>query len=173
VSAVVCLLCLSQSSAQVDPDAIVGVWLFDEGSGSLAKDSSGHGYDAELKASPAWVGGRHGSALEFNGASYLEIRQSSANLAFGGTAPFSITAWVKNRGGGTVMSKFNAGVIGAYILRIGGGGTVSFHREVAPWSYSGSLTLPNDEFGHVAVTYDGATMRIYVNRREALRIPIP
>ncbi|HNY78924.1 MAG: LamG-like jellyroll fold domain-containing protein [Sedimentisphaerales bacterium] len=163
VFAVVCLLCLSPGSAQVDPDAIVGVWLFDEGSGSLAKDSSGHGYDADLKASPAWVGGRHGSALEFNGASYLEIRESSANLAFGGTAPFSITAWVKNRGGGTIMSKYNAGVIGAYILRIGGGGTVSFHREVEPWSYSGSLTLPNDEFGHVAVTYDGATMRIYVN----------
>ncbi len=163
VYAAVCLLCLSPGNAQVDPDAIVGVWLFDEGSGSLAKDSSGHGYDAELKASPAWVGGRYGSALEFNGASYLEIRQSSADLAFGGTAPFSITAWVKNQAGGTIMSKFNAGVIGAYILSIGGGGTVSFHREVAPWAYSGSLTLPSNEFGHVAVTYDGATMRIYVN----------
>lgn len=161
--AVVGLLCLSHSSAQVDPDTIVGVWLFNEGSGSIAKDNSGHGYDADLRANPAWVAGRYGSALEFNGASYLEIRQSSENLPFGGAAPFSITAWVKNQGGGTIVSKFNAGVIGAYILSIGGGGTVTFHREVAPWAYSGSLTLPANEFGHVAVTYDGAVMRIYVN----------
>ena len=163
VFAVVGLLCLSHSSAQVDPDTIVGVWLFNEGSGSIAKDNSGHGYDADLKANPAWVGGRYGSALEFNGASYLEIRQSSENLSFGGAAPFSITAWVRNQGGGTIMSKFNAGVVGAYILSIGGGGTVTFHREVAPWFFSGSLTLPANEFGHVAVTYDGAVMRIYVN----------
>jgi hypothetical protein len=61
------------------------------------------------------------------------------------------------------MGKFNGGIIGAYIVTISGGGTVGFHREVDPWSFSGSLALPADEFGHVAVTYDGAEMKIYVN----------
>jgi hypothetical protein len=163
MSLVISLLCLSHSSAQIDPESIAGCWLMDEGSGTVAKDSSGHGYDADLKGSPTWVKGKFGRALEFDGASYLEIRDSARNLAFGGVSPFSITAWVKNQAGGTLMGKFNGGVIGAYIVEIGGGGTVSFHREVAPWAYSGTKTLPSNDFGHVAVTYDGAKMRIYVN----------
>ena len=157
------LLCTSYGNAQIDPGSIEGVWLFDEGSGTIAKDSSGHGYDADLRGNPMWVQGKRGQALEFQGGSYLEIRNSAENLAFGGAEPFSITAWVKNQGGGTIMGKFNGGIIGAYILVIGGGGTVEFHRETAPWSFSGSRTLPNNDFGHVAVTYDGTDMKIYVN----------
>jgi len=163
VLTIINLLCISPGSAQIDPDSMVGLWLFDEGSGNLAKDSSGHGYDADLKENPSWVAGRFGQALQFEGDSYLEIRNSSENLPFGGVEPFTITAWVKNQGGGPVMSKYNAGVIGAYILVINGDGTVTFHREVAPWTFSGTRALPSDEFGHVAATYDGAVMRIYVN----------
>jgi hypothetical protein len=157
------LMCAPRTNGQIDPKSIAGVWLFDEGSGTVAADHSGHGYDADLKGNPAWVEGKFRHALEFDGASYLEIRNSAENLVFGGSEPFSITAWVKNQGGGTVMGKFNGGVIGAYIVSIGGGGTVSFHREVDPWSFAGTMTLPADDFGHVAVTYDGATMKIYVN----------
>ncbi|MCH8194425.1 MAG: hypothetical protein IIA65_10480, partial [Planctomycetes bacterium] len=156
-------MCASYGNAQIDPGSIEGVWLFDEGSGTIAKDSSGHGYDADLRENPMWVQGKRGHALKFQGGSYLEIRNSAENLAFGGAEPFSITAWVKNQGGGTLIGKFNGGIIGAYILVIGGGGTVQFHRETAPWSFSGSKTLPNNDFGHVAVTYDGTDMKIYVN----------
>ncbi len=163
VLTIVSLLCVSPTSAQVDPESIVGVWLLNEGSGNIAKDSSGHGYDADLKENPAWVAGRFGQALQFQGDSYLEIRNSAENLPFGGAEPFSITAWVKNQGGGTLMAKFNGGIVGAYVLTINGDGSVDFHREVAPWSFSGSATLPNDDFGHVAVTYDGAVMKIYIN----------
>jgi hypothetical protein len=157
------LLCTSHSNGQVDPKSVVGVWLFDEASGNIARDNSGHGYDADLKENPAWVEGKFRHALEFQGGSYLEIRNSSQNLPFGGSDPFSITAWVRNQGGGTVIGKFNGGIIGAYILVINDGGTVTFHREVAPWTFTGNKALPDNDFGHVAVTYDGAEMKIYVN----------
>jgi len=157
------LLCPSDSHGQVDPGSVVGLWHLDEASGDVAKDSSGHGYDADLKENPVWVEGKFGHALEFQGGSYLEIRNSGPDLSFGGAEPFSITAWARNQGGGTVIGKFNGGVIGAYILTISGSGTVGFHREVDPWSFSGTLALPDNEFGHVAVTYDGAEMKIYVN----------
>ncbi len=157
------LLCTSHSNGQVDPKSVVGFWLFDEASGNIARDNSGHGYDADLKENPVWVEGKFGHALEFQGESYLDIRNSSQNLPFGGSAPFSITAWVRNQGGGTVIGKFNGGIIGAYILVINGDGTVTFHREVDPWTFTGSKALPDDDFGHVAVTYDGAEMKIYVN----------
>ena len=154
---------LAPTSAQIDPASMAGVWLFNEGAGNVALDSSGNGYDADLQGDPEWVEGRFGQALAFQGNSYLEVRDSAANLSFGGTAPFTIAAWVKNQGGGTLMAKFNGGIVGAYIVTIGAAGTVAFHREVDPWSFDGTAALPNDEFGHVAVTYDGAVMRIYIN----------
>ncbi|MFH1718542.1 MAG: LamG domain-containing protein, partial [Planctomycetota bacterium] len=157
------LLCTPPGYGQVDPKSVVAYWLFDEASGSAAADSSGHGYDADLKQNPAWVDGKFGHALEFKNGNYLEIRNSSRNLPFGGATPFTITAWVKNQGGGTVIGKFNGGVIGAYILAVNGSGTVTFHREVDPWTFDGTLALPDNEFGHIAATYDGTDMKIYVN----------
>jgi len=159
----IALLCSSPGSAQLDPESIVGLWLFNEGAGNLAKDSSGHGYDGDLREHPTWVAGRFGSALQFDGSNYLEIRNSAENLSFGGLVPFSITAWVKNEGGGTVVGKYNAGVAGAYFLHINGDGTVAYDRETDPWIIYGTEALPSNEFGHVAAIYDGTALKIYVN----------
>ena len=71
------------------------------------------------------------------------------------------SVWVYPRGGGTVIGKFNGGVVGAYILVVRG--DVVFHREVAPWGLSSNGNVPNGEFSHVAATYDGAEMKIYIN----------
>ncbi len=124
--------------AEIDPDTIAGLWLFDEGKGDTVLDSSGNEYDRVLEGNPSWVDGRFGKGLEFTGSDYVELQNSAAGLPFGGVDPFTITAWVKNQGGGTVIGKFNGGVIGAYILVIGAGGGITFHREVAPWGLAGS-----------------------------------
>ena len=148
--------------AEIDPDSISGMWLFDEGKGGDAEDSAGK-FDGELNGDAQWVNGKFGSGLEFKGADYVLLEDSDKGLPFGGVEPFTITAWVKNQGGGTIIGKFNGGVIGAYILTINSGGVFGFHREVAPWSLAGSKAIQAGEFGHVAATYDGAEMRIYVN----------
>ena len=44
-----------------------GIWLFDEGKGKKAEDISGNGNHGELVKNPAWVKGKFGKALEFNG----------------------------------------------------------------------------------------------------------
>ena len=155
------LVFTSQGETKIDPESIAGLWLFNEGSGQVAEDGSGNGYDGELKKNPSWVDGKYAKGLDFNGGNYVELRDSALGLPFGGVEPFSITAWVKIRSGGTVIGKFNGGVIGAYILIVGG--TVTFHREVAPWGLAGTKTIPVNEFTHVAATYDGSDMKIYVN----------
>jgi hypothetical protein len=160
---VVGLLFAIPSEAEIDPDSIVGLWLFDEGKGYETEDSSGNGYHGDLEGDVSWVDGVFGTALEFKGGDYVELRDSAANLPFGQREPFTITAWVRNQGGGTVIGKFNGGVIGAYILVIGGGGSVTFHREIDPWGLAGSKPLPFGEFGHLAATYDGDTMKIYID----------
>ena len=157
------LLLTVPGGADIDPDSIAGLWLFDEGKGGETEDSSGNGFDGVLEGDLSWVDGRYGKALEFGGADYVELIDSAAGLPFGGTEPFTITAWVRNQGGGTIMGKFNGGVIGAYIITMNGAGAVGFHREVAPWGLSGVKSVRTGEFGHIAATYDGETMRIYVD----------
>ncbi|MCP4258899.1 MAG: LamG domain-containing protein, partial [Planctomycetes bacterium] len=47
---------------------LVGWWRFDEGSGTAALDSSGHGNDGVIEGDAKWVAGQNGGALEFNGS---------------------------------------------------------------------------------------------------------
>lgn len=62
------------SSAEIVPETIAGVWLFDEGNGQKARDYSGKSDDGELMNSPKWVAGKFGKALEFDGEDdYVEI----------------------------------------------------------------------------------------------------
>lgn len=55
------------ASAKIDTNTIMGMWLFDEGEGDAAIDSSGKGNDGTLKGGIKWVKGQYGTALEFNG----------------------------------------------------------------------------------------------------------
>jgi len=151
--------------AKIDPDTIVGAWLFEEGKGKVAEDLSGGQHNGKLEKGPRWVKGKSGQALEFNGGNYVELEDSAPDLHFGGLAPFTISVWVNPQAGGTVIGKFNGGVIGAYILNVFGGVGIDFHREVAPWSLLANKDdMPKkDEFSHVAATYDGVEMKVYVN----------
>jgi len=59
--------------AKINPENVVGAWLFEEGSGNIAKDSSGKGNNGEIKGSPKWINGKFGRAMEFNGKVVLYI----------------------------------------------------------------------------------------------------
>jgi len=61
------LILVGQSLAAIDLKTCVGMWLFDENSGDIAKDSSGKGNNGKLMNNPKWVKGKIGSALEFDG----------------------------------------------------------------------------------------------------------
>jgi hypothetical protein len=86
-------LLTTSSYAKLDLKTCVGMWLFDEGSGTVAADSSGNKNDGKLMGTPKWVDGKFSKALEFDatGASYVEIL-NSASL---NTASFTITLWAK------------------------------------------------------------------------------
>ena len=56
------------STAEFDLKTLAGMWLFDEGKGDTATDSSENGKDGELVNAPKWTkNGKFGSALEFDG----------------------------------------------------------------------------------------------------------
>ena len=51
---------------------MVGWWKLDEGSGTVANDSSGFGRHGTI-TEPIWEAGQFGSALKFEGSSYVDI----------------------------------------------------------------------------------------------------
>jgi hypothetical protein len=83
----------TQSYAKIDPKTIVGMWLFDEGKGDTAKDSSGNKNDGKFKGDLKWVDGKFGKALEFPGVdeNFVEVpHDDSLTLT-----TFTFAAWVK------------------------------------------------------------------------------
>ena len=71
------LLIPLQGFADIDPESITGMWLFDEGKGGVATDASENGNDGEIHGAK-WVDGKFGKALEFDGASnWVEVPHSN------------------------------------------------------------------------------------------------
>ncbi len=91
---VISLMLTGQSSAKIDQETIVGMWLFDEGKGEVTKDSSGNGNDGKLMNGPKWVDGKFGKALEFDGTDDNVEMPNDSGLP-SGAQDRTISAWVK------------------------------------------------------------------------------
>lgn len=77
--------------AEIDLEACFGAWLFDEGEGDVAEDSSGKGNNGEIKGAE-WAEGKIGKALEFDGAtSRVDIPDSDS---LNDVEEITILAWV-------------------------------------------------------------------------------
>jgi len=94
---------------------LVGLWHFDEGSGTTTIDSSGKGNTGTLASSPGWVSGRFGNALSFNG-SYVNVG-SGTSLNIPGD--ITIEAWVNP------ANVTQTGYAGIFVGRGPGAGTGS------------------------------------------------
>jgi hypothetical protein len=83
--------CFLVSVAYADiTEGLIGYWKFDEGTGTLANDSSGKGYHGTLKAA-VWNKDSKGSALYLDGTtSYVDFGDIMNDLQ----PPFSISVWV-------------------------------------------------------------------------------
>lgn len=75
----------------IDPKTCVGAWLFDEGSGKTATDSSVNKNEGTLMNNPSWVDGKFGKALSFDGKDdYVALPAITMNSWEG----LTIVAWV-------------------------------------------------------------------------------
>ena len=99
------LVAINSSSAAIDPSSVVGIWLFDDGTGSTAMDSSGNDNHGTIVNAPIWVDGRFGGALGFDGSgNCVNTNQKLLN----GRREFTVVAWVKP---GNITSN-RVGIIG-------------------------------------------------------------
>lgn len=158
-------------SAATDPSAAAGssaepgVYLdFNEGSGTLALDSSGHGNTGTLVGTTRISSGGCGSAILFDGnGNYATIPYSSTNHP---QDAITVSAWfyVDSLEPQTLISTYHDG---GYMLGFGDGDDLWW---IVDTEESGIVSVPVQHEGitprqwhHVAGTYDGKTAKIYLD----------
>jgi len=113
-------------------NSLLAYWNFDEGSGSIVHDDSGHGYDGTIHEA-TWTNGHSVYALNFNGLnSYVDLNTYSEDLGFSKGDNYEISAWVQtdSTSAGAIysMSNTNSTLLyadismasnGSFIFRVG------------------------------------------------------
>ncbi len=159
---------LTDAPCGSDP-ALVGCWLMEEGSGSTLIDSSGSGNDGALSGNPAWTTGVNGQALALDGSGDYALVPDDASLDIANQ--LTLAAWIQPANSGTqyVVKKATQGGVDGYELSLASSGKI-FTRLNQSTSGNGiridsTSDYPTDgsTWMHVAATYDGATLRLYVN----------
>jgi Concanavalin A-like lectin/glucanases superfamily len=153
-------------TASAQSTGLVAGYGFEEGSGTVAGDTSGNGHAGTLAAGTTWNPvGRFGGALQFNGATSGVTIPDAPGLDL--TAAMTLEAWVYP----TVAPAGWRGIVGKdtdrYYLMAGSsngvpavGGTFTVGGNANTYAPS---ALPVNTWTHLAATFDGTTVRLFVN----------
>jgi len=144
---------------------LVAHWRLDEAGGLIAEDSAGQN-DGALMGNPRWepYSGRMDGALAFDGdGDYVDC---GSDAVFDITEQITLAAWVKINAVGAQWQAIVSKGDSAWRLS-----TVRdemrFHFAVTggpPWNYvNGQTQVGAGEWHHVCGTYDGTSMRLYVD----------
>lgn len=135
-------------------------------------DHTGNGYNAVAAgtSTPSLSSDAFsGNAISFDGSSYLDCDNGEQlSLANGGT----ISVWIKADPDSQVSSWASIAAKGRYSWRLcrngyGDGDSIAFHFNSPGSAYqaNGSITAMDSTWHHVAVTYDGSTIKLYIDAK--------
>ncbi|MBI5360192.1 MAG: LamG domain-containing protein [Planctomycetes bacterium] len=150
---------------RLDPEKdTAALWHFEEGY-ALPADSSPNGNNAS-QISAKWAGSGYGRYMVFSGnGDFMEVPHSDS-LNFDKKKDITIEAWVypgKYVEHGTVVSKQ-----GQYVFQVHSDGRPAFYLygvtdQSGPDYVFANGTVPLGKWTHVAVTYDGNYIKLYIN----------
>ena len=136
---------------------LVAHWKFDDGSGTVAVDSSGNGQDGTLLMAPEWVAGKFGGALEFGGIAGQRVEMEGYEGILG-TQNRTAMAWVRTAGYGDWISWGQNTNTQKWIGRINDNadnGAVGALRTECSGGYTISTTVvTDDEWHHLAAVLE-------------------
>ena len=159
------LLCAAPATAQQP----VGSWLFDEGSGLVARDSGPFHLDGTLSTGgPDWIAGIQGTALHFDGSDQVALPDEDALEP----QRMTVAAWVRGTGSpGPFRYVLSKGASScdrsSYGLYTGSGGGAAFYiagdglYTVSPQAAASSVW--DGRWHRLTGAYDGARVRVFVD----------
>ncbi|MFH0817545.1 MAG: LamG-like jellyroll fold domain-containing protein [Candidatus Micrarchaeota archaeon] len=154
-------------------NGLVGYWMLDEGAGTVAGDSSGNGNDG-LVYNPVWTTGKFGNALQFDNTAYKRV-YTPHTISLITKNAVTVSAWVQPAGPSgdhqVILAKWydeSSNFIGSYVLELQPTGVtpqfvVRRSGDLLVQTAVSSTNLVAGQWTHVTGTYDGATIKIYVN----------
>jgi PKD repeat protein len=150
----------------VSPPGLVGAWAFDEASGTTTIDRSPSGNTGTVSGATRTAAGRFGGALSFDGVNdWVTVPDAnSLDLSSG----LTLSAWVNPAVAGsawrTVLMKERSGGLSYALYGNSDSGQPSGHVSTpSETNTKGTSALPVGVWSHLATTYDGTTLRLFVN----------
>jgi membrane-associated phospholipid phosphatase len=144
-------------------DQLVAAYSFEEGSGSRVADRSLHGNHGVV-VNALWVRGRYGTALECNGIDSVVEIPDDPSL---GLSNMTLVAWIYPADESTRWTDVIMKSVDRYFLEASSPeGPPAFGITTADGHHSivyASSRLAVNQWSHVAGTYDGSKLRLYVN----------
>ena len=147
------------------PAGLVAAYSFDEGSGTTVTDASGSGNTGTISGAAWTSSGKYNEALTFNGTSSRVNVPNSASLQL--TSGMTLEAWVNpttvSSAWRDVMMKGNDNYYLEATTSNSGKPLIGAIIGGTRYKAVGTSALAPGEYSHLAATYDGSTLRLFVN----------
>lgn len=148
---------------------LVGAWAFEEGSGTSTGDSSGHALTGTLSNTTWSTAGKYGKALSFNGTNAWVTVADNALLHL--TSAMTVEAWVRPAAASSdwaaavLKERGTTGLAYALYATDGANKPPAGYINVGGTDRNATAAsvLALNTWSHLAVTYDGTTIRLYLN----------
>jgi alpha-tubulin suppressor-like RCC1 family protein len=155
---------LAQSGELISQSTLIAAWAFNEGTGSAADDRSANNHTATLTG-PAWTIGKYGSGLSFDGVDDIATVADANTLDF--SSALTIEAWVRpdpsSDSRPLVRKAATTGF--AYSLSLTTDSKTRAEVTIGGTTYgvTGATTLTDSTWAHLAATYSGSQLKVWVN----------
>ena len=135
---------------------------FNEGFGTIVTDASGNGNTGTIGTATWTTSGKYGNALSFNGTSARVTVNDSNSLDL--TTGMTLEAWLFPTAVGGWRDVIYKGTDDIYYLMgSSDDSTPALGGTFSPSALRGTSSLPLNAWTYLAGTYNGTTMRLYVN----------
>jgi chitodextrinase len=160
---------LTEAAYPATTPGLVAAYSFDEGAGTTVADASGNGNVGTITNATWSTAGKFGSALSFNGSTSWVTVSDSPSLDL--SSAVTIEAWVRPHALGkiyrtVVVKQQSAQLIYALYANNHSDVPTGNVYTAADGETQGPASLPLYTWTHLAQTWDGMTLRLYVNGSE-------